>query len=575
MNSDEELARALREREILAAENERLQRELREITETYAAIRGSLSWKITAPLRAVLDRAMAVRGKTAPIAHPLELNDENYRRWIAQYDQMTEADRTAIQACMAKLGRRPLLSLVVIVHDPPAEALRQTIQSIRGQLYREWEVCLVDDASTAPHVARALSACGDDPRVRIVRRSSREGSARFEGRTMARGEFLGFLDAGDVLAESALFEIAAEIDACPGVEIVYSDEDELNEQGERCRPRFKTGWNPDLLLEQEYLGQLAMYRREFSVMASEIRHIPAMLCHRGLSKSGGVTAARPSFQERPKVSVIIPTRDRAELLERCVEGLLHRTDYPDVEVLVVDNDSREPQTRAVFEKYKLGVVPFPGSFNWSAMNNAGAKAASGDVLLFLNNDTDVIKAGWLNELAAHAMRPEVGAVGAKLLFADDTVQHAGIWLGPGGKVRHFLRLSKREDPGYLGQLTFLRDLSAVTGACMAVRRTVFDEVGGFDESFPVSYSDIDLCLKLRQRGYRIVWTPHAELLHLESASRGSGEWRWSKEEAEHKRFVARWERELNEDPFFNPNLDLIGEEKLALAFPPRVKRIWK
>jgi GT2 family glycosyltransferase len=275
------------------------------------------------------------------------------------------------------------------------------------------------------------------------------------------------------------------------------------------------------------------------------------------------------------VSVIIPTRDRADLLERCVEGLLHRTDYPELEIIAVDNGSKEQRTLQLFEKYALHVVPFPDEFNWSAMNNAGARAAAGEVLLFLNNDTDVMEPGWLKELAGHAMRREVGAVGAKLLFADGTVQHAGIWLGPGIFARHLLRLSDDRDEGYLGQLSLTRNLSAVTGACMAMRRQVFDEVGGFDESFPVSYSDIDLCLKLRQRGYRVVWTPHAKLLHLESASRGSGEWRWRKEEADLARFRERWGKEMDEDPFFNPNLELIGEEKLALAFPPRRKRRWR
>jgi GT2 family glycosyltransferase len=275
------------------------------------------------------------------------------------------------------------------------------------------------------------------------------------------------------------------------------------------------------------------------------------------------------------VSVIIPTRDRADLLERCVEGLLNRTDYPALEIIVLDNDSREERTRQLFDRYPVRVLPQPGAFNWAAMNNAGARAATGEILLFLNNDTDVIEQGWLRALAAYAIRPEIGAVGAKLLFADGTVQHAGIWLGPDARVRHLLRLSNRNDPGYLGQLSLTRNLSAVTGACLAIRRNLFLEVGGFDESFPVSYNDIDLCLRLIQRGYRIVWTPHSELLHLESASRGSSEWRWRKEEADFRRFRTRWDQQLEHDPFFNPNLDLIGEEKLALAFPPRIKKPWR
>jgi GT2 family glycosyltransferase len=339
--------------------------------------------------------------------------------------------------------------------------------------------------------------------------------------------------------------------------------------------------------------------------AVEVRHVAAVLCHRmgegpgAADAEGMVRAVRDFLGDRAtaveavkgghriywrippetRVTVIIPTRDRSELLEQCVNGLLSRTKYPSLEVIVVDNASREERTRLLFARYEslrnVRVIAHPGEFNWSAMNNAGAAVATGEILLFLNNDTDVIEENWLEELASQAARPEIGAVGAKLLFPDQTVQHGGIWLGPGVFARHALRLSKRDDEGYLGQLSLTRNLSAVTGACMAMRRVVFEESGGFDESFPVSYSDLDLCLRLIRNGYRIVWTPYAELLHLESASRGSSEWRWRKEEADRDRFVRRWQREMDNDPFFNPNLDLIGEERLALAFPPRRKRAWQ
>jgi GT2 family glycosyltransferase len=408
-------------------------------------------------------------------------------------------------------------------------------------------------------VARALASCGSDPRVRITRNSPAQPT----------GEYVAALDPGDVLAEHALFEFAAEINAYPNAATIYCDEDSLDATGKRCNPRFKTDWNLDLFAHQNYLGKLTFRRPGAS---GEIRHLASVLCH--TAKYEPPSIKRQVFTETPKVSILIPTRDRAELLEQCIEGLLNRTDYPRLEVIVLDNDSHEERTKQVFAKYPVRVLPCPGEFNWAAMNNAGAQAATGEVLLFLNNDTDVIDSRWLRELAGHAVRPEVGAVGAKLLFADSTVQHAGIWLGPGGRLRHFLRLSKRDDPGYLGQLSITRNLSAVTGACMAVRRELFLELGGFDETYPVSYNDLDFCLRLRQRGYRVVWTPHAELFHLESASRGSSEWRTRAETEDHKRFCAKWQAEMEHDPFFNPNLDLIGEETLALAFPPRLARRW-
>jgi GT2 family glycosyltransferase len=634
-NMDEtELERLIRESEMMASENERLQLQLRETTEKYTAIRGSLSWRATAPLRVALDWAVAV-GKALGLTKgrvledPLELSRENYRRWVAQFDHLDESDRRAIREGIAKLSQRPVFSLLLTVADPSADDLRETLKSIRQQLYKEWELLVVDDGSSAPHVARTLANFAEDPRVRITRLDRRGGlpAAGNAALAMATGEFVAFLEAGDVLSEGALFEISSEIAAHPDATIVYTDEDELDAKGDRRNPKFKTDWNPDLLLSQDYLGRLTAYSRESVVGAggllekidsacqydlalritaasdSRVRHIPAVLCHRRGPAPIDSDASRRAAQSflgetarvegssfsmghrvrwRPssaKITVIIPTRDRAELLERCVEGLLNRTTHSQLEVIVVDNGSTDERTRQLFAKYNsldnVRALEYPGEFNWSAMNNAGAKSATGEILLFLNNDTDVIEENWLTELASHAARPEIGAVGAKLLFADQTVQHGGIWLGPGVSVRHALRLSKRNDPGYLGQLALTRNLSAVTGACMAMRRAVFEEADGFDESFPVSYSDLDLCLRLIKKGYRIVWTPHAELLHLESATRGSGESRWRKEQADLERFRARWQEEMDNDPFFNPNLDLIGEEKLALAFPPRRKRAWR
>jgi O-antigen biosynthesis protein len=574
-NEEDDLIRALRENEMLAAENERLLRELRDASEKYAEIRGSLSWKITGPLRRAFD---VLKPGNKALSGPVLLNDDNYRQWVSQFDKLTHADRSAIRSATAALKMRPLFSLLVVVHDDPAQAILQTIQSIRRQVYREWEICLVDDGSTAPHVARALASCGGDPRVRV----SRGGHTRNEVLGMAKGEFVAYLEPGDMLAESALFEVAAELDSHPDAAILYGDEDALDKHGHRCHPRFKTGWNPDLLREQAYLGRPVFDRRDIagkdraSIDPAHIRHVPSILCHSSVRRTMPVVRTPLQLAEPvPTVSAIIPTRDRPELLERCIDGLLNRTNYSGLEIIVVDNDSRDERTRLLFAKYPVRVIPHPGEFNWAAMNNAGARAANGEILLFLNNDTDVIEPNWLCELATHAKRTEVGAAGAKLLYADGTVQHAGIWLGPAGRVRHLLRLSDRREEGYLGQLSLTRNLSAVTGACFAIRRDLFLEMSGFDESFPVSYNDIDLCLRLIQRGYRIVWTPHAELLHLESASRGSSEWRWRKEEADFARFHAKWEKELDNDPFFNPNLDLIGEEKLALACPPRVKKAWR
>ncbi|MDP3658473.1 glycosyltransferase family 2 protein, partial [Phenylobacterium sp.] len=285
----------------------------------------------------------------------------------------------------------------------------------------------------------------------------------------------------------------------------------------------------------------------------------------------------------PLVSVIVPTRDRAELLENCVEGLLNRTDYPAIELLIVDNGSVEPATHALFERLqqdpRVRILPQPGPFNYSALNNAAAAQARGDILLLLNNDIEVIEPGWLREMVAHAVRPHVGAVGARLLYGDGRVQHGGVILGVGGTppvAGHLYVGAPRADTGYFGHLRLTRNVSAVTAACMALRREVFEEVGGLDaENLAVAFNDVDLCLKIRERGYSIVWTPRAELFHLESASRGLDT---RPEQAERFRrevmyMRGRWGAALDDDPFYGPNFDRMhGDYRLAET--PNRARPW-
>jgi GT2 family glycosyltransferase len=286
----------------------------------------------------------------------------------------------------------------------------------------------------------------------------------------------------------------------------------------------------------------------------------------------------------PLVSVIIPTRDRSDLLAQCVEGILHRTDYCNLEVLIVDNGSVEPATLTLFDQLtssdsRVSILAHPGPFNYSALNNAAARAATGEVLLLLNNDIDVIDSGWLRELVSHAIRPDVGVVGAKLLYANEQVQHGGIVLGPNGQIIHVHRLANRNDPGYRGQLAHARTLSAVTGACAAIRRAVFFEVGGLDEvNLTMAFNDIDLCLRVGDYGYRVVWTPFAELFHLESASRGLDDANPTKRERflrELQYMRKTWGSLLESaDPFHNPNL-LFAWEYFEVPSAPRREKPWR
>jgi GT2 family glycosyltransferase len=279
--------------------------------------------------------------------------------------------------------------------------------------------------------------------------------------------------------------------------------------------------------------------------------------------------------EVPLVSVIILTRDRAALLEQCVQSLRAPTAYENLEIVIVDNGSSEAETFALFDRLTstgaVRVIEDAGEFNFSRLNNAAARAARGEVLAFLNNDIQAEDSGWLAEMVSHAVRPEVGAVGARLWFPNDTLQHAGVVLGLGGVAGHVHARNPRGHPGYYNRTLLQGNYSAVTGACMVVRREVFERLGGFNErELAVNFNDIDFCLRLQRRGLQIVWTPYANLLHHESASRGHH--RTPEEQARFAREAAymqgKWGAELLSDPFYNPNfsLELPG---YVLAFPPR------
>ncbi len=277
----------------------------------------------------------------------------------------------------------------------------------------------------------------------------------------------------------------------------------------------------------------------------------------------------------PLVSIVIPMRDRASLLKRCLDGIRRRTDYDRIEVVVVDNGSTEKPAREFLAELKAAkdtqVLEDNGPFNFSRLINGGAAAARGEVLALLNNDTEVENADWLREMVSLVLQPDVGAVGARLWYGNRTLQHGGVILGLGGMAGHAFDGATRGYPGYFDNLFLARDCPAVTGACMLVRKDVFHVTGGFDEKhFAVSYNDIDFCLRLRERGLRVVLTPYANLIHHESASRGRVRTPEADEQffREAASFRKKWGAQLLSDPFYNPNLSLKAPG-FTLAFPPR------
>jgi O-antigen biosynthesis protein len=605
------------------------------------------------PVHAVAVRLAKHRLFSMMIKEVLEeqyLTAYEYEQWIAANDVLSEADREAIRADLAGMAAPPTISVIMPAYNSHPRFLQEAIASVRNQLYPHWELCIVDDASPAPHVWPILAeAAAADPRIKIVRRpvNGHISAASNTALELATGAFVALMDHDDLLPPHALYEVAVELQTHPDVDMLFSDEDKVDGEGRRSDPHFKPGWNPELLLGQNLVKHLCVIRRELvasiggfregfegsqdwdlalrvSEVTDRIRHIPAILYHwrqeggltsfsveqaercqaaaqravtEHLARTGAAGARveplrkgasflsvrRPLPSPPPAVSVIVPTRDRAELLSRCVDGVLNRTDYTNLELLIVDNDSAEPATHALFERLKrdprVRILPAPGPFNYSRINNAAVRQARGEILLLLNNDVAVTDPSWLKELVAQAARPEVGAVGALLYYEDGRVQHGGVVLGVGGDppvAGHLYAGARSVARSYYSHLRLARNVSAVTAACLAMRKTVFEEMGGFDEeNLAVAFNDVDLCLRIRERGYQIVWTPRAALIHLESASRGSDTHgakaqRFGREIAYMRR---RWATVLDNDPYYGPNFDLAHVD-YRLATPPRRTRPW-
>jgi GT2 family glycosyltransferase len=563
-----------------------------------------------------------------------------YPEWVRGFDTPERAELDAQRRDFASSTRRPRISIVMPVCDPPVDALRAALASVRAQTYSEWELCVADDASRDPSVIAILDEQSAEPRIRLVRRSQRGHISRAsnDGLGIASGTYVAFLDHDDVLAPDALARFASHLAAHPRHRLVYSDEDKLDGAGGRCEPYFKPEFDPDLLLGQNYLCHLVVaelalvaevggmrpgfegaqdhdlwLRCTERLAAHEIGHVPRVLYHWRKSavstsatldaKPYAVAAGLRAVEEhltrtgvaaevrvvpgghfrvvrhvpepQPSVSIVIPTRDRVDLLARCVESIRARTGYASFEIVVADNGSTSPETLAFLEQRvragEMRVVRYDGPFNYAAVNNHAIRYTHSDVVVLLNNDIEVIDGDWLRELVSHAVRPDVGCVGAMLYYPDDTIQHAGIVLGIGGVAGHAYPRWPRGSGGYFNRARLVQTMSAVTGACLAVRRAVYDEVGGLDETFAVAFNDVDFCLRVRARGYRNLWTPYAELYHHESASRGyedtpSKRRRFDREAA---RMVRRWGPALRRDPAYNLNLSLVTEPFTLSPSGPR------
>jgi len=560
---------------------------------------------VSETIRAMVERE---RGRAAALLDAQERDAGNpesgapshrmdaYEGWLAVNEWNDRRERL-LRARLAQIAPGPLLSVITPVYNPPLIYLDRAIESVVGQIYPNWELCLADDAGPDPDVANALRGWqGRDRRIKTVFREQNGGisAAANTASEMAAGEYLVFLDNDDELTPDALAEVAIYLAENPEADVLYSDEDKIDGNGRRYDPHFKPDWSPELLLSYMYMVHVLVIRRSLfeqvgrlrpafdgsqdydlalrtTELAREVGHIPKVLYHwrslpsslaaSGNAKPASFRAGQEAVQEalerrgisatvfrpdwavgaaiglyshkfsaagagaRPRVAVLIPTRNKAGVLRTCVESLA-RTSYPNYEVIIIDNGSDEAETLEYLAGCGRRVLRIPsrdGAFNFAAINNEAVKQIDCDYVLFLNNDTEVVSPDWLSQMVGYMGIEGVGAVGARLVFPDGRVQHAGVVHGQHGVgPRHAFKLAAPNDPGYMGYALTLRNYSAITAACMLTPRDLFLRLNGFDaDLFPVAYNDVDYCYRLIAAGYRVVYCPSAELIHHEGQSRGS------------------------------------------------------
>jgi O-antigen biosynthesis protein len=594
------------------------------------------------PMRFVrmMCRKSRKRGRRGPSANAAT-QQGSYAAWVRAHDTPTAIDLTTMRNSVPSFAYAPTISVVMPVFDPSPKILEEAIQSVRNQAYDRWELCIADDVSTVPEVRTILERhAAADPRIKVRFRTSRGNisAASNTALEMATGEFVALFDHDDILPPHALYWVAEAINRHPDAALLYSDEDKIDGKGRRFHPYFKCDFNHELLLSQNMVSHLGVYRRDLivglggfrsdydgsqdhdlalrivaAVPHSRIVHIPRILYHwravpgstaismdekqysidagrravaDHLSQLGRYGAVEPAPEapcfhrvrhtlptDRPLVSIVICTRDHGKLLQTAVNSITSRSTYDNYEITIVDNGSRDGNTLETLRKFAerpaITVIRDDSPFNYSKLNNMAVAGTRGDVVCLLNDDIEVLSPNWLEEMVALAIVPDVAAVGARLWYPDGTLQHGGVIIGIGGVANHaHLRLPKGH-AGYAGRAVLQQEFSAVTGACLVVRRCVFDEVGGLDEQLAVAFNDVDFCLRLRSAGYRNVWTPYAELVHHESASRGAEDnpVKLARFQGEVRFMQERWGTVLHHDPYYSPHLSTRSAD-FTLALSP-------
>jgi len=561
--------------------------------------------------------------------------EPEYRDWLKLYDDADEAAVADMEAIADDIGLTAWFSILwVLGADDGEAAIRRSLESIGHQAYSQFEVLLALPENTTPAQRQLIDDfIRDDERLRICDVDSDASLAGTLNTLLdvALGDHVTIITPDDVLAPGALFWAALALHERPSSGLVYGDDDRIDvDTGFRNDPMFRPRFNYELLLSHNYLGRFVLYRRDLVAAlggvaegpdwgrdlalrvferegAGAFLHIPRLLNHvsltapdavadpetvrnhlarigraadvRDASEAGTFNHVRFALPTPPpRVSIIIPTRDRIELLRVCIESLLSKTTYADFEIIVVDNGSVEPESLAYFDALagdgRIRIVTDGRPFNFSALNNGAVDISTGDYVCLMNNDIEIITPDWLEEMMAFAVQPGVGCVGARLWYPDDTLQHGGVLLGFHGVAGHMHKFLERNQPGYGGRAVVHQTVGAVTAAVLVVRKSIYEAVGGMDETLAVAFNDVDFCLKVQAAGYRNIYTPYAEMYHYESASRGTEDSpvKKARERSEIEIIKSRYGESLMDDDAYNPNLTLVRED-MTLAFPPRVERV--
>ena len=545
------------------------------------------------------------------------MSKKEYNEWLQ------EKSEKSTKKILAKLIYKPLISVVIPVYNAEPQYLRECIESILAQTYDNFEICIADDASTSKETKEVLKSYESNKKIRIKYRKKNGHISRAtnDALNLAKGEFVALMDNDDTISENALYEVVKVLNENKKIDMIYTDEDKIDENGAFCYPNFKPDYAPDTFMSVNYISHLGVLRKSiidkiggfragfegaqdydlylrFFEKTNRIYHIPQVLYHwrmtegstaKNISKKNyalenGKKALKDALRRRkikgkvhiakncpyyyieyavtgnPKATIIIPTRDLADVTEVCLKSIYEKTTYKNFEVVVVNNNSKEAKTFELFDRYKkkydnFKVLDANFEFNYSKINNYAVENTNSDYIVLLINDIEVITPNWLSQMLGYASQKHIGAVGAKLLYPNETVQHAGVVLGV-GVASHLYCGIQRDVVAWCGQLAVPQNFSAVTGACLVVDRKKWNEVGGLEEKLKVAYNDIDFNIKLLEKGYYNVCLSNIELYHHESVSRGSDTSGKKKErfDAEQAFMYKKWKNRIKNDPFLNSNL---------------------